>query len=67
MRAPAGCFELDALAPWVVGAGAVVLCLRSGVEAAGPIPRLHPAEYNAMVEEFLQEHRRCAELHRGAA
>ena len=67
MTAPAGYYELNALAPWIVGAGCVLLCLRCRLEAHAPIPRRDPAGYTRTCEAFLEEHRRCADVRRGAA
>jgi hypothetical protein len=64
---PAGYFPLDIRYRHVLAARCVLLCTACGVEAHGPIPRLHPAEYNRTCERFLHEHRRCADTHRGAA
>jgi hypothetical protein len=70
-RTPPGYYPLDIRYRHVLGAGCVLLCTACGVEAHGPIPRLHPAEYNAMVETFIREHRGCADrlqlTNRGAA
>lgn len=67
MRAPAGFWPLDIRYQHVLGAGCVLLCIRCGVEAHGPIPRLDPSGYNSMAEDFLREHKGCADLQRGAA
>lgn len=58
-RTPAGHYAVHAFYPWVTSAGTGLHCARCGVSARAPLPKA--ADYGAVVEGFVAEHKHCTE------
>ena len=58
-RVPAGHYGLHAAYPWIVGAGAKLVCLYCNAQGTAPAPRLDPAGYTGACEAFLTRHQNC--------
>jgi hypothetical protein len=56
----AGHFPISALFPWATVAGSSLHCAACGAEGRAPLPH-DVANYNRVVEGFLQEHKACAD------
>ena len=67
MRPPVGFYPLDVRYRHVLAAGQVLLCTICHIETHGPVPRVDPATYNSMAEDFIREHKGCEDVQRGAA